>query len=164
MSAKSSDDRHTLPHRLCLSPRPPRTSLRSPRPSSTSTPTNPQYSLPFPHSPNYFSRFYSAKSHVKPPRHPKNPQPQPYQQDKTFPKVIFSYTQSCKIELEEPNKRRPGHQAGPNSFVWNILAVTPMNAIFWQPESAKPLQANNLRQDTPGGGTPQKGAKHDPQL
>ena len=32
--------------------------------------TNPQYSRTFPRSPNYFSRFYSAKSHVNPP----NPQ------------------------------------------------------------------------------------------
>jgi hypothetical protein len=28
---------------------------------------------PFPHPQNYFSRFYSAKSHVKPPNPPKTP-------------------------------------------------------------------------------------------
>jgi hypothetical protein len=33
--------------------------------------TNPQYPRPNPHTPNYFSRFYSAKSLVKPPNPPK---------------------------------------------------------------------------------------------
>jgi hypothetical protein len=50
------------------SPRPLRPSPRSPRPSSK-TPSLQRN----PHPPNYFSPFYSAKSHVKPPNTTKTP-------------------------------------------------------------------------------------------
>jgi hypothetical protein len=110
---------------------------------------------PFPHPQNYFSRFYSAKSLVKPPNLPKNQQPTLSKQDKTFPKVVFSYGQSCKIELEEKTVR-PGHTAGPNSFIWKNLAVTPIDRRIWRPHFSYLLQTINLARVTPRGGYPKK--------
>jgi hypothetical protein len=57
-----------------------------------------------------------------PQTHKKSNNPKLHQQDKPFPKVVFSYSQSGKIELENKTQQGPAHQPG----------LSLLFGIFWQ--------------------------------
>jgi hypothetical protein len=88
-------------------------------------------------TPKLFFANLLSKIACQAPQHLKSPQLTPSKQDKTFPKVVFSYAQSDTIKLEIEKAPEPaGAFSVPEtsrvskSFIGNILAVSPMGAIF----------------------------------
>jgi hypothetical protein len=57
------------------------------------------------HTPKLFFTFLLSKIACQAPKPTKNPVTQASSTDKTLAKVIFSYGQSGKIEIEEKNKQ-----------------------------------------------------------
>jgi hypothetical protein len=52
-----------------------------------------------------------------PQTHQKSSNPRPINKIKVLGKWFLVMVKSGKIELEDSNKRRPGHTAGPKSFI-----------------------------------------------
>ena len=88
-------------------------------------------------NPKLFFTLLLSKIACQAPKPAKNPQHTLSKQHKTFPKVVFSYDQSGTIKLEiEKAPATAGAFSVPDtvraskSFIGNILAVSPMVAIF----------------------------------
>jgi hypothetical protein len=108
-----------------------------PLPDLIPPPTNPQYSTNLPNTPKLFFTLLLSKIACQAPKRPKTPQHTLNKQDKTFPKVVFSYGQSGIIKLEIEKAPAPAGAFSVSStihasksFISNILAVSPMVARF----------------------------------